>query len=126
MINYIKILNRQIEIHENCKIKIVDQTLNKYLNRILIDDLTTLKGRMDAVKNKYQFKKLIPLYINETLCLMPIDNKKSINNIYINIKSINFIKDSTTIVFYNGEELKINIKKSLITKYIERAFLIQK
>jgi len=79
-INYIKAYSNKIIINNN---EVINQNINTYLNNILIHQLTTVYGRVDAIKNLYGYKKLVPIYINSQLILFPISNLKEYENIYI-------------------------------------------
>lgn len=123
-INYIKAYSNKIIINDN---EVINQNINIYLNNILIHQLTTVYGRVDAIKNLYGYKKLVPIYINSQLILFPILNLKEYENIYINACNIIRItkNKSNTIIEFIGNK-KIYIKKSYlqINKYYQRAISI--
>lgn len=123
MINYIEILNRQIKINGK---KIINLTFEKYINNLLIKDLTTYQGRINSIKEKYNYRKLVPIYISLGLCLIPICNKKSINNLYINIYSISSLTGFTTITFKDNQILNVDKNIRTIKSYIKRASIISK
>lgn len=123
MINYIQILNREIKINNKT---VIQKTFEQYLNSLLIKDLTTYKGRIDAIRIKYNYRKLIPIYICEDLCLIPIENKKSIDNLYLNIYSIKYIDITSNIIFNDNTIIKLDKKYHIIKKYIKRALTIKK
>ncbi|MBR2891721.1 MAG: competence protein ComK [Bacilli bacterium] len=123
MINYIEILNRQIKINGK---KIINLTFEKYINNLLIKDLTTYQGRINSIKEKYNYRKLVPIYIDLGLCLIPICNKKSINNLYINIHSISSLTGCTTITFKDNQILNVDKNIRTIKSYIKRASIISK
>ena len=123
MINYIQILNRSIKINDDL---IINKTFENYIDGLLINDLSTYQGRLNAIRKKYGFKKLIPIYINDLLCLFPLENKRSINNIYINVNAVKFVDDNGCLYFYDNSLIKSNKKGKTINKYIKRAKTIKK
>lgn len=123
MINYIEILNRQIKINGK---ETINLTFEKYINNLLIKDLTTYQGRINSIKEKYNYRKLVPIYISLGLCLIPICNKKSINNLYINIYSISSLTGFTTITFKDNQILNVDKNIRTIKSYIKRASIISK
>ena len=123
-INYIKVYTNKIIINNN-QTKYI--SLNKYLDSILLDQLTTYDGRICAVREKYGFVKLTPIYINKTNILIPLNNLKDFENIYINICNIIKLeskKHNTLIVFKDTEHIIVNKKINMINKYIKRAITI--
>ena len=127
MINYIKQIDKQLIIfYENNTPKIYKESIETYIDNILLNDLTTYKGRLDAVKKKYNYKKLIPIYINQYICLIPLYSLKSEYNLYINIYNILDINGSTIIAFKNGMKIKINKQIKTIKDYVKRARKIDK
>ena len=59
MINYIEILNNKtIKIYETREIKVLNLSFEKYINELLLNDLTTYTGRIEAIKKKYNYRKL--------------------------------------------------------------------
>ena len=123
MINFIQISNRSIIINNK---KTVNMTLEKYIDYLLINDLSTYSGRMKSIRKRYGYRKLVPIYINDNLCLIPLENKKSLENIYLNIYEINVIEETGCIIFNNGDSLLINKKTKTLYKYILRAKSIKK
>ena len=98
MLKYLKQLNRQTEVHSKT-IEIINKPIYQYFDDLLVPALTTFKGRINATKRMYHYHKLTPLYISSACLLMPTNNKRSLDNIYINLYSIK------TVVNINGETL---------------------
>ena len=125
MINYIKILNNKtIKIYETREIKVLSLSFEKYINDLLLNDLTTYTGRIEAIKKKYNYRKLVPIYINDTICFIPLENKEY-NSIYINVYSVyKIIYDK--IIFIDGSSLLIYKNLQTISNNINRARGIKK
>jgi hypothetical protein len=124
---YIKQGNRETIIYTIKKELIVTENINKIFDKWCLESLTTYKGRMEAIKRKYHLKKLVPIYINKDLMLFPINNKKSVDNIYINVINVLNIcdmKDKSKIIFKNQEYLIVNKKYQIINNYYLRCLNI--
>ena len=125
MTNYIEIINKnKLILYNKNKKEIIENTFNDYINRILSKDLTTINGRLDAVKNKYGYKKLTPLFIDDYLCFIPIEKIKE-NIIYINVFNVVEVNENK-IVFLDGQNLKIYKNSKSILNNIKRAKQIKK
>ena len=109
---YIQKGNRSTIIHYiNNEVEEKEILLEKYLNNICLEFLTTLSGRIEAIKEKYNIVKNVPIYIKDNLVLFPTFSKNHISNIYLNsiyIKKILPYEDKTIIVFYDNQELIID------------------
>lgn len=124
---YITQGNRETIIHTIDEKIVVRDSLEKLIDKWCINYLTTYKGRLDAIKQNYHLKKLVPIYINKDLMLFPIDNKKSIDNIYVNIINIQDITDmleNTKLIFKNQEYIIVNKKYQLVKTYYHRCLKI--
>lgn len=125
---YIKQGNREIIIHTT-KAKInIESTLDRLFDKWCLEELTTYKGRMEAIRKKYHLKKLVPIYINKHLMFFPTNTKKEINNIYINALNILDIvsgsENKTIIIFKNKDKLFIDKDCESINRYYQRCLKI--
>lgn len=124
---YIKQGNRESIIYTiNGKI-VVNDTIDRLINKWCIDSLSTYTGRIDAIKCKYNLKKLVPIYVNKDLMLFPIGNTKTVDNIYINsvnILEISKMENKTKIVFNNYDQIMVDKKYQLINNYYQRCLRI--
>ncbi len=124
---YIKQGNCETIIYTgNKEIKLLEK-IDKVFNKWCLDSLTTYKGRMEAIKQKYQLKKLVPVYIDKDLMFFPINNKKDVDNIYINVLNILKIEkenDLTKILFKNDYVLYINKSYKLVNNYYQKSLKI--
>lgn len=125
MINYIEILsNKTIKIYKTKQVEVLNLSFEKYLNVLLLKDLTTFNGRIEAIKKKYKYKKLVPIYIDDTICFIPVENIEY-NSIYINAYSIYKITYQK-IIFIDGSSLSIYKNLKTISNNINRAKAIKK
>lgn len=107
---------------------IVNNTINKIINQTCLKFLTTLDGRIEAIKQVYKISKLVPVYINDGLILQPIYNNKSWNQIYINIcniKNVNKVNDQTVITFINEKTIYLDISLDRMKRYLKRCLKIK-
>lgn len=109
---YLEKGNRSTIVHYiNNEVEELEILLDRYLNNLCLDYLTTLSGRVNAIKEKYHIVKNVPIYISENLVLFPTSNKKHYSNIYLNsiyIKKIQPQEDKTTIIFYDNQSIQID------------------
>lgn len=108
---------------------VIDLLLETLLDLTLREDLTTLKGRLEATSKVYHIFKHVPIYLKENITLIQTNNKKEIDNIYINSYNIiEMVKDKkqTIIVFIDHSFLKIDKPYHLIKKYYDLSLKIQK
>lgn len=125
---YIKQGNREILIHTSKEKIRIDLRLDKLFDKWCLEELTTYKGRMEAIRKKYQLKKLVPIYINKHLMFFPTNPKKDINNIYINplniLEIVRDVENKTIVVFKNKEKLFIDKDFESINRYYQRSLNI--
>ena len=124
---YLKQGNRETIIYTIKEKIVIRDPIEKVINKWCLDSLTTYQGRLDAIKQKYRLKKLVPIYIDKELMLFPIDNKQKLDNVYINslnILEIDKLANQTKIVFKNKEYLIIDKKYQLINNYYQRCLKI--
>ena len=72
---------------------IVNDSIYNIINIECLKLLTTIEGRVEAIKQVYKIFKFVPIYINEGLILQPIYNSKAWNQIYINICNIKKVNE---------------------------------
>ena len=92
---YLKKANRSTIIkYKNQDEIVINLLLEKLLDFALREDLTTLKGRLEATSKVYRIFKHVPIYLKENIILIQTNNKKEIDNIYINSYNIvEMVKD---------------------------------
>lgn len=107
--------------------RLFQDKVNTFLNQVLIDDLTTLKGRLKAIRIKYGMRKNIPIYLNNYLVFFRLIEDDKL--IYINAMMVLRLTkdgDNTVIYFKNDSKLLVKRKVRFIKSQWERSLLIEK
>lgn len=123
------IMNYFIEELNHIVIKgeVIYRTINSYINKLCIDNYSTLKGRILATKKKLNIKYNVPIYVNKKILLFKI--KDSDRNYYINYYKINdydYSRGSIVIVFKDLEVLKISVSKKVFNDRMRLCELIDR
>lgn len=72
----------------------------------------TFEGYLKAIKKETHLKYKIPLYIHDTLMLIPIGRYKDYDTIWINtpsIKSVGVNQNTLQVTFFNSPTLELKI-----------------
>ena len=127
---YIDKINGVTNIHYiDDQNEIVSVSPIKYLNSLCLNELTTLQGRIDAIKINFNIVKNVPIYIKENLVLFLTTSRNKIDNMYINsiyIKHIIDEKDKTRIVFYDDQFVLVKNSYNTIKNNYEKCLKIKK
>ena len=124
---YIKQGNRESIIYYLDDKNKKEGVLTNLLNKWCLEELTTYKGRMEAIREKFHLRKYVPIYINEELMLMPTTTKNDIDIIYINIVNILKIEkndNKSKIIFKNRKELILNVDYEKLNRFYCRCINI--
>lgn len=123
-----------IKVENNNEIYVLTNTISKiniswkrYIEKLCIDNLSTLDGRIKAVKRKYGWIKHTPIYVNNDLVLFYINALKDTNNYFINVKKIVNVEGnerSTHITFVNNEKIVLNVAYQKIKSYYKKAIIL--
>lgn len=100
----------------------------RYLDYLCLQQLTTLEGRVEATKKKYQIVKNVPIYIKEDLILFQTKSKKALDNIYINsmyIRKIQEEKNQTKVTFYDNQIIVVDKSYHAIKLNYEKCIKIK-
>ena len=127
---YIKRGNRITEITKTNRYQVsVEQSIADLLNQECLKDLSTLDGRLTAIRSIYHINKNVPVYISPSVVLFQTSNKKAYDNVYVNAKNIRELfkdEDRTQIVFIDNTVLTVNKPYHLIKQYQEKCLKIRK
>ncbi len=127
---YLKKTNRATVIKKlNQDEMIIDKRLEDLLDKYLETDLTTLEGRVKATSKVYHIFKQIPIYLKDTIVFIQTNNKKQIDNIYINSYNIiDMVKDKkqTIIIFVDNSSIIVDKPYHLMKKYYDLSLKIKK
>lgn len=106
---------------------VINQDICELFDNYLLNQLTTLKGRLDAIKKVYHINKNIPVFLDNNLVFIQTFNKKQHENIYINVhRIIDMIKDKENTIIIFEDESKLLVEKPLhiIKKYYNNSLKI--
>jgi hypothetical protein len=106
---------------------IINQDICELFDNYLLNQLTTLNGRLDAIKKVYHINKNIPVFLDNNLVFIQTFNKKQHENIYINVhRIIDMIKDKENTIIIFEDESKLLVEKPLhiIKKYYNNSLKI--
>lgn len=123
---YIIDLNKRIKVVWNKKEEIIIKSLNTYLNEICLENLCTVKGRIEAVRKLFLYKYNVPLFVNSENIFMKVTGRYIA---WINIVEIDKIyndNDKVVITFLTGKVLKVNINYRTFMKNYQKTYELYK
>lgn len=126
---YIEKLDNTIVHYINKESESFSISILKYLDSLCLKNLTTLEGRLDAIKYNFNIVKNVPIYITENLVLFATHNKRNSQNKYINsiyVKSIEKVDSAIKIEFYDGEFVLVKNSYHIIKNNYEKCLKIKK
>ena len=116
--NYIKKDDYKTILVSNNKEILIDVPLKRYLNNLLISELTTLDGRLISTKKIIGKKIKIPIYINENIMFIQIYSINGKNTLLLNyfmIDSFNVEKSKVIVYFNDNSKLEVYNKISFLS-----------
>jgi len=93
----------------------------KYINLLCIENNSTLKGRKDAIKKRFNIKSLTPIYVNDEVLLFPTISSRHYDSLWVNYHEIASTKDDE-ITMNNGDILHCETK--MVKKQLKNCFEI--
>lgn len=114
-----------VKVHEEIEL---DKPIKKVINQTCLKFLTTIEGRIEAIKQVYKISKFVPIYINNNLILQPVNSIKNWQQIYINIyniKKVNKVNDQVVITFINDKVLYLDISYERMKRYLKKCLKIK-
>ncbi|TVP96548.1 MAG: hypothetical protein EA374_01080 [Acholeplasmatales bacterium] len=106
----------------------VSCSLNQYLNRLLLKELTTYQGRLDALRLRTGWRRDVPLYVNPSCCLFVTTSHRESTAIYINCVEVISIRPHdqswTEIRFKSLHVQRVRIPYKRLKRKYEKACLI--
>lgn len=113
----VEIENAVLEVNLHYQIT-HQKRVKKLFEECCLFELSTLKGRQEAIKILFDYKYNIPIYINQYMLFIKVRSRE---NLWINcpkICSIIKTKEGTDIIFPSGKILKTNANyRTLKTSY---------
>lgn len=107
---YITRSNRSTDVYLKNKTINVSLTIEKLIDELLNESLTTYSGRLISTIKNYHIRKHVPIYINKDIILQPINNKDSWNETLVSFKHIiDYAEEGrgTRLYFDNGGSLLV-------------------
>ncbi len=115
--DYIKVVDFQIQVVGDYKILYYDEPMSKYLNRLLKPYYVDLKSREKVIKKTFGFKHKIPIIINDEIVLICIHSYRLNQAFYINyFQILDWKKDGLSVViqFKNYHCIRLSSYASFI------------
>lgn len=97
-----------------------DTNIKKYLDRICMENGSTMKGRMEAYKYIMSRFVRIPIFVNQNLLYFPVCPVKHLEDTYVNIHAISHItyqENVCTIHFHDRTHLQCKNPKQIEKTY---------
>lgn len=94
----------EINIHYR---KTYKTSATKIFQKLLLNEMTTIKGRIDAIKQIFSYSYNVPIYINQKMIFFKIFGKDKIWVNGSNIESVKKRNEKAIIIFKNGYLLEI-------------------
>ena len=126
MIKYLLFEEEKTVIHLIYKKVVINESFYKTFNDILKYYLVDLTSYNKNYRRKYGSSYLIPIYIKNDLCLIPINGIKSGGPVinYFAIKGFNFLNNKLIITWKDDEKTSFDIKKDKWNALIERTRVV--
>lgn len=105
---YIVDLLKKVKVVYDFKNEVYEKSCQTFLNELCLEELSTFRGRVDAVKKVFLYKYNAPLFVNEKNIFLKV---MASFNVWINIVEIDKIykeNEKVIITFLSGKVLKIN------------------
>lgn len=105
---YIVDLLKKVKVVYDLRNEVHEKSCQTFLNELCLEDLSTFRGRIDAVKKMFLYKYNVPLFVNEKNIFLKV---MASFNVWINIVEIDKIyreNEKVIITFLSGKVLKIN------------------
>jgi len=120
---YIKRSTEGILVTGNKKV-FMSKGLKQLINDLCIRNLSTFEGRERAARVLLNRKSILPIYVNDDICLFPTESIRNYACIYINYNELlsfkEMNKDETKIIFYDLSEIFVNVSSEKIRKQLVR------
>jgi len=95
----------------------IKDSISKYFNSLCIGNFSTFDGRINALKNRYGYKTLTPLYVSSDLIFFPTMSPRNYDCLWINYFAVKEIRDEEVVLV--NEEI-IEVKQSVLKMQFKR------
>lgn len=116
------------EIHQTKEVFTVSTGIMQTVKYLCLTHLFAYEGYKKAINFLFARKQRIPIYISETLALIPTERIRNYENIWVNphqIKSITKVESKTLIEFNSGKRIIVAISKKAIENSLKLITEIQ-
>ncbi len=121
MLEYVtKTMDNKIVVLKDQVKETLDMPLTAYLSHLAIAGMSTLKGRINAIRRLFNFKSKVPLYLDWETLLIPLTSIRSDNSVLVNYHAIlSFRKDGkrAVIVLSGAHEMLFPSYKVFLSQY---------
>lgn len=118
--NYIKRENKGVIVDDIY----YDIPIGKYIESIALNNFKSIKSIKKTVEVKINIKKYKPLYISDSILLIPSTDIRSYDSFIFNYFEIDFIKvekDYTIFIFKDKTHYKLNISRYRMNNILKNA-----
>ena len=102
----------------------ITKGLKQFINDLCVKNLSTFEGREKASGIILNRKSILPIYVDQEMCLFPTESIRNYGCIYINYNELLSFKaqsnKETKIIFYDLSEILVNISYEKIRKQVIR------
>ncbi len=121
MIDYIINVNSGCMVYQEEGNLLLKGSSLGYIKRLCEEHLFTYEGYLKAVKLKFKTYHKIPLFLSDTIQLIPTTRVRDYENLWINYASIFHIEkfeQKQKITFYSGSIITLDIPTKTLNKQI--------
>ena len=127
IIEYVlKTEDNRVAISEDGRVRVEDVSLNSYLEKLANARLSTLAGRIKAIRRVFGFDAKAPLYLGQGTLFLVLYGIRSPRALLVNVYAINCYKpmgQGLVISFRNGHEM-LFCSFAIFRKAFEKAGLL--
>ena len=99
--------------------------LKQVFNRLLLDELTTFQGRLDALKGLTTWQRDVPLFINQHCCLFVTTAYRDSTAVFVNCVAVVSIRPydqtSSEICFKSLNRRRVHVPYSRLKRKYDKA-----
>ncbi len=109
---YIKRNAGGVEVYDGHTVHTLSSGMQSVFNSLCLKELTTFKGRMDALKKHFERRYNLPVYINETMCFYgsaPIRRPEAVYVNFFDVLSLRDLGGRTEILFKDLSVLLLDV-----------------
>ena len=123
MIEYMSNHQKGTIIYQTHDVKMINHSLLYVVNELCMNHLCTYEGYRKSVKKTHEIKELIPIFLCESIQLIPTKRFKEYDNIFFNYAAIDhyqYVENEIEIHFISGRKLRIKQSLSFYEKQLKK------